>query len=85
MGLTEKVAVTLPKEDVRRLRQVKTVQHVPFSAVVREAVETWLKMQENEELRERYRRYYSSSQTREQERALARQMTRVSVRHWPAD
>lgn len=85
MGVMEKVAVTLPKEDVRRLRQAKTAQHVPFSAVVREAVETWLKIQENEELRERYRRYYSNPQVRAQEHALTRQMARASARHWPAD
>jgi Arc/MetJ-type ribon-helix-helix transcriptional regulator len=85
MGWTEKVTVTLPKEDVRRLREVEADRHVPFSAVIREAVETWLKIQEEKELRERYRRYYSDRKVRTQESTLARHMARGSASHWPSD
>lgn len=85
MGFTEKVAVTLPRDDVRRLRRLEAARHVPFSAVVREAVETWLKIQADNELRERYRRYYSHQEVKRQEEALTRQMVRGSVRHWPSD
>ena len=85
MGITEKVAVSLPKEDVRRLRVVEAARGVPFSAVVREAVETWLKIQEEQDLRERYRRYYAAHTVRAQAQALAHQMARGSARQWPAD
>ena len=85
MAVMEKIAVTLPKADVRRLRQVETARKLPFSAVVREAVETWLRIQDDAVLREQYRRYYAAPSVTAREQALARQMANSSGRGWPAD
>ena len=85
MGFTEKVAITLPKEDIRQLKKVEAARKVPFSAVVREAVETWLRIQQEEELREKYRRYYSNPRVKSQEQALTRQTASASARVWPTD
>lgn len=41
----EKRIVMLPKVEVRRLRQIAAKRRIPLSAVVREAVQTWLKIQ----------------------------------------
>lgn len=83
MGWTEKVAVTLPKEDMRKLRLIEAKRRIPFSAVVREAVRTWLKIQEHAELREQYRRYYADPAVRAEDEALAEQMAKTSARNWP--
>lgn len=85
MGFTEKVAVTLPKEDVRQLQQVEAARGVAFSAVVRGTVETWLRIQREQELRDKYRRYYAAPRVRAQAQTLARQMARASAHRWPAD
>lgn len=85
MGMTEKVAVTLPKDDVRRLRQVESARKIPFSAVIREAVETWLRIQDEQTLKERYQRYYADPKVRAQEEAWTRQMVRSSSQQWPLD
>lgn len=85
MGWTEKVAITLPKEDIRRLRKVTAKQKIPFSAGVREAVRTWLKILENEEIQELYRRYYADPKNYAEDEALTRQVAKLGAQHWPAD
>lgn len=85
MATMEKVAVTLPKADIQRLRKMEQELGDTFSGIVRRAVEAWLRDLERLRTRALYQEYYRHPSTRRTDRALARGMSQASTRSWPAD
>ncbi len=85
MATMEKVAVTLPKTDIQRLRKMEHELGDTFSGIVRRAVEAWLRELEILRVRALYQEYYRQPSARQTERALAGMMSRASSKSWPID
>lgn len=80
-----KLAVSLPQEDVEKMRTRQRTHKVPLSAIVREAVEEWLARKEQEEMEDLYRQYFADLKRRDTHRSLAKTMAATAARSWPED
>ena len=76
MHTTVKVAVSLPKEQFRLAERRRRLLHVSRSAMVREALQQWLKKLEEHEA---VRRYVEGYQRQPQSRQDARAMQQTSM------
>lgn len=76
MHTTVKVAVSLPKEQFRLAERRRRLLHVSRSAMVREALQQWLKKLEEQEA---VRRYVEGYQRQPQSHQDARAMQHASI------
>ena len=58
---TEKVTVSLPKDDLRMVTKYESKLHLPRSALFKQAIELWLAVRKKEEMRKRYIAVYSNN------------------------
>lgn len=82
---SQKVAVSLPEEDVRRLQAYGVEWETSFSAVVRQAVEAWLRWQEREAFRRQYERYMHQAKARKEEADWTWWTETLGGTDWPED
>lgn len=80
-----KLAVSLPQEDVEKIRTRQKNHQVPLSAIVREAVEEWLARREQEEMEDLYCQYFRDPKRRATHRHLAKTMAATAAQSWPED
>jgi metal-responsive CopG/Arc/MetJ family transcriptional regulator len=80
-----KLAVSLPKAKVQRLREVQAREGRSLSAVIDMAVEEWLQRRERAEMERQYREYFASEATRTEHRRLARTMATTAAAVWPEE
>lgn len=80
-----KLAVSLPKARVERLRAVQEREGKSMSALVDKAIAEWLAARERAVVEQQYRDYYAAESTRTAHRRLARYMATTAATVWPAD
>ena len=80
-----KLAVSLSKSKVERLRVVQAREGKSLSAVVDLAIGEWLQRRERAEMEQQYREYYAAESKRKMHRRLARQMAATAAASWPED
>lgn len=75
---TEKITISLPKEDLKMVTEYKNKLHLPQSALFRQAIKLWLKVMEKEEMRKKYITVYSNNKIRKKQLERAEEMLSIS-------
>ncbi len=82
MVRTEKVTVSLPKEDLKMIVGYETKLQLTRSAVFKEAIELWLAVREKEELRKSYKAAYSDSNVKDKTINYVEDMLPLALEWW---
>ena len=80
---TEKVTISLPKDDLRIVAEYEDKLHVPRSVLFKQAIELWLAVKEKEEIREKYITVYSNPKIREKHLERVNEMLPIALEIWP--
>ena len=83
MVRTEKVTVSLPKDDLRMLAGYESKLRLPRSALFKESIELWLAVREKEETRKRYMTVYANSNVRGKQLKRVEEMLPLALELWP--
>ena len=81
---TEKVTISLPKDDLRIVAKYEDKLRLPRSVLFRQAIELWLAVKEKEEIRERYIAVYSNSNVRKKQLERVEEMLPIALKSWHA-
>ena len=76
---TEKVTISLPKDDLRIVAKYEDKLRLPRSVLFRQAIELWLAVKEKEEIRERYIAVYSNSNVRKKQLERVEEMLPIAL------
>ena len=76
-------AISLPREQDRQVQALAKSRHAPYSAVIRSALEVFLKMGKRQQIEEVYARYYSNKRQTEETLGIAREYLGLSEKVWP--
>ena len=76
---TEKVTVSLPKDDLRMLAGYESTLCLSRSALFKEAIELWLAVREKEETRKRYMAVYSNPSVRDKQLKRVEEMLPLAL------
>ena len=79
---TEKITVSLPKEDLKMVAKYKNKLHLQQSAIFRQAIKLWLRVMEKEEMREKYIMVYSNNKTRKKQLERTEEMLPLALEIW---
>lgn len=79
----EKLTISLPKKDLEEVKKYEQKLGLSRSAVVRQAVEQWLRLKKNETLAEKYARVFGNRRTVEKHRELSEESLAASRERWP--
>ena len=82
MVRTEKITISLPKDDLRMLAEYESKLRLPRSALFKEAIELWLAVREKEEIRKRYRAVYANSNVRGKQLKRVEEMLPFAEELW---
>ena len=82
MVRTEKITVSLPKDDLRMLAGYESKLRLSRSALFKEALELWLAVREKEEIRKRYRAVYANSNVRGKQLKRVEEMLPFAEELW---
>ena len=82
MVRTEKVTVSLPKDDLRMISGYESKLRLPRSALFKEAIELWLAVRDKEETRKRYMTVYSDSRVRGKQLKRVEEMLPFALELW---
>ena len=83
MVRTEKITISLPKDDLRMLAGYESKLRLPRSALFKEAIELWLAVKEKEEIRKRYTAVYANSKVRGKQLKRVEEMLPLALELWP--
>lgn len=81
---TEKVTVSLPKDDLRIVAKYENRLRLPRSVLFRQAIELWLLVKEKEEIREKYMAVYSNPGVGKKQLERVEDMLPIALESWPA-
>ena len=80
---TEKVTVSLPRDDLRMVTKYESKLCLPRSALFRQAIELWLAVRKKEEIRKRYIAVYSNLNVRKKQLKRVEEMLPLALETWP--
>ncbi len=83
MVRTEKVTVSLPKDDLRMLAGYESKLQLPRSTLFKEALELWLAVREKEEIRKKYTTVYANSNVKSRQLKRVEEMLPLALELWP--
>ena len=81
---TEKVTVSLPRDDLRMVAEYQDKLRLPRSVLFRQAIELWLAVKEKEEIREKYMAVYFKHGVRKKQLERVEEMLPIALESWPA-
>jgi hypothetical protein len=77
MARSVKRAISLRKEQDEQLQSLAEKRRTPYSRLVQDAIGLFLRMEEQNRIRQSYRRYYEDKRNADRERGAARDFCRL--------
>lgn len=79
---SEKITISLPKEDIKMVAEYKNKLHLPQSALFKQAIKLWLKVMEKEEMKRKYIMVYSNNKLKKKQTDRVEEMLPLALEIW---
>lgn len=83
MNTVVKRAISLPKDQDEKIKKIAKSRKAPYSAVVRAAIDLFLKQSTEKAMEEAYQNFYSDAEEVRKEDLLVKELSGIAYKAWP--